>query len=453
VKRVLIILVLVISAFSMFFFGNRKDNVNHDQIIFTQIPVQAFKAGSIFPERARIVSINSSNPESSFEILSKEFYSARSPHTSFDGTRVLFSGKLNSESIWQIFEIDLNSHKFIQLTDQPANCTDPAYLPDGNVLFSQEIEDDVTGKSFALFKTNKENSKEQITFHPHKDLLSTVSLDGRVITNSIQIFPMPGKAKLLAMRPDGTKATLYYQSPEGYTPVSRGYEIPNDQFVFIEESDDLVIRELVSISINRPLNSRASLAKGGFYDVYPTNDNNLIISYQENPEQPIGLFLFNPIHKKVGVKIYLDNDYHSLEVVESSKRIIPKKLPTRVDHLSETGKMICMSTHITDLDPENEYRTNSVLVMGMNNILGNVEVEKDGSFYIEIEADKPVRFQALDADGNEILEPSSWLWVRPNESQGCVGCHADRELAPNNQVPEAINKLPVSFFHKDSESE
>ena len=37
----------------------------------------------------------------------------------------------------------------------------------------------------------------------------------------------------------------------------------------------------------------------------------------------------------------------------------------------------------------------------------------------------------------------AWMWMRPNERRGCVGCHENRELAPDNHVALAIKKLPV----------
>jgi len=46
-------------------------------------------------------------------------------------------------------------------------------------------------------------------------------------------------------------------------------------------------------------------------------------------------------------------------------------------------------------------------------------------------------------DDQVVSGPSDWLWVRPFERRGCVGCHEDSELAPENIVPLAINKWPV----------
>jgi len=76
-------------------------------------------------------------------------------------------------------------------------------------------------------------------------------------------------------------------------------------------------------------------------------------------------------------------------------------------------------------------------------ILGTAPVEPDGSFHIRVPAKTPLAFQLLDNKGNVIISQTSWTWVMPRESRGCIGCHEDRELAPPNQFPKAVIKPAV----------
>ena len=103
------------------------------------------------------------------------------------------------------------------------------------------------------------------------------------------------------------------------------------------------------------------------------------------------------------------------------------------------------STFDIDFDNENG-QTSKVQIIGLDNMIGETEVAEDGSFYLEITADQPVRFQTVNENGEIVRGPSSWLWVRPNERRGCVGCHEDREMAPQNVVPKAIEKAPVAMI-------
>ena len=55
----------------------------------------------------------------------------------------------------------------------------------------------------------------------------------------------------------------------------------------------------------------------------------------------------------------------------------------------------------------------------------------------------PVRHQTLDENGKILFGPSDWIWLRPFERRGCVGCHEDPELVPENFVPLSVKKPPV----------
>ena len=68
-------------------------------------------------------------------------------------------------------------------------------------------------------------------------------------------------------------------------------------------------------------------------------------------------------------------------------------------------------------------------------ILGEVPVEEDGSFNVEIPANTPIELQILDADGMA-LRSCGWIWAKNHEPRGCIGCHEDNELTPENRFVE-----------------
>jgi hypothetical protein len=142
-------------------------------------------------------------------------------------------------------------------------------------------------------------------------------------------------------------------------------------------------------------------------------------------------------------------NYHLIEPVAVQPREVPMKLPPVVDSTTDKGTLLC---HDADLSMTahngvegEKLKTHKVQVFGTDGILGEVEVEEDGSFYIEVDADKPVRFRTLSVDGKVLRGPSAWVWVRPNERRSCIGCHEDRELAPENRVPDALYSGMVSL--------
>jgi hypothetical protein len=125
-----------------------------------------------------------------------------------------------------------------------------------------------------------------------------------------------------------------------------------------------------------------------------------------------------------------------------------------VNMRESTGQLFCQNINVTAIPPANgssePEKATMIEVLGMHESMGIVPVEQDGSFYLKIFADTPFRLQTLNEQGQVVNGPSGWLWLRPFERRGCVGCHEDPELVPKNFVPLAVKKLPVSIPLKDT---
>jgi len=72
----------------------------------------------------------------------------------------------------------------------------------------------------------------------------------------------------------------------------------------------------------------------------------------------------------------------------------------------------------------------------MQQILGYVPIEPDGSFKVEVPADIPLGLTVVDSVGRGFQTHTSWIQVRPGEIRTCHGCHSPRRdgainLAPN----------------------
>jgi hypothetical protein len=76
-------------------------------------------------------------------------------------------------------------------------------------------------------------------------------------------------------------------------------------------------------------------------------------------------------------------------------------------------------------------------------LLGQTVVESDGSFYVQVPADRPLRMELLGRSGAVTRAEKSWFWMRPSEQRICVGCHAGPERSPENRVPEILNRTTV----------
>jgi hypothetical protein len=83
------------------------------------------------------------------------------------------------------------------------------------------------------------------------------------------------------------------------------------------------------------------------------------------------------------------------------------------------------------------FTVNGLPPLAQRRILGEIDIHPDGSFNIEVPADTPIELQVLDDDGMA-LRSCSWIWAKNHEPRGCIGCHEDGELTPENLFMSAF---------------
>ena len=71
-------------------------------------------------------------------------------------------------------------------------------------------------------------------------------------------------------------------------------------------------------------------------------------------------------------------------------------------------------------------------------VLGSSPVESDGSFFVKVPPDRPIRFLLLDQKGTVLRQEHGWFWIRRGEQRICVGCHTGPERAAENNVPAVL---------------
>ena len=126
-----------------------------------------------------------------------------------------------------------------------------------------------------------------------------------------------------------------------------------------------------------------------------------------------------------------------------------------------TGKLYCLNAYLTDSPGQSAIRPGTIkqvrVIEGVpepvdadsvrspvagRRLLGVVPVEADGSFQVELPADVPVQLQTLDEYGMA-LKSCGWIWAKNREPRGCIGCHEDPELTPENRFVLAVRKPAV----------
>jgi hypothetical protein len=75
-------------------------------------------------------------------------------------------------------------------------------------------------------------------------------------------------------------------------------------------------------------------------------------------------------------------------------------------------------------------------------VWGFVGVEDDGSASFQAPANVPIYFLAMDRQGRAVQRMRTFTHLMPGETQGCIGCHADRNYATFSRTGSAVSKPP-----------
>lgn len=402
--------------------------------------------------QTNIALFNPLKPGEAPAILTGGFYSAKSPEISFDGTTMLFSALQKQDGTWQIWEMELGNLKSRQITSLPENCFEPAYLPNGRIVFSKESSKENLQAGRAITSCNPDGSDLlTVTFNPYDYSALSVLSDGRLLARSRNMNQGDEEAVYMALRPDGTKNVLFYNSSEGTYPLGRARETSTGNIVFIgSEKGKTDCGILGSMSYNNPLHSFVGLSagtEGSFIAVFPVRSGKLLVSYRKTESDRYSLYEFDPEKMTLGQALYTSKDFDIAEVVAIEKHQRSRKLPSEVDFGVKTGLILCQDVNYRDLtgsDGKGLPGVNKIRIIGRDSTLGEVNVEKDGSFFLKVIADTPFRIQTIDDKGNVVGKECSWIYLRPNERRGCVGCHEDHEMVPENKVSLAVRQAPVN---------
>ena len=80
-------------------------------------------------------------------------------------------------------------------------------------------------------------------------------------------------------------------------------------------------------------------------------------------------------------------------------------------------------------------------------ILGTFPMAYDGSFFIEVPADRLLHMQVLDSDRRVIGNQVFWMYARPGETLSCTGCHEPRNrTALNDHYAYSATREPVKIL-------
>ncbi len=380
-----------------------------------------------------------------------------SPSVTFDGASVLFTMAPAGEEFFHLYRVEAGGSTPVALTSGPFHDYDPCPLPDGRVVFSStrlgsrdEYHGNVASSLFVLDAAG--GGIQPLTQHIASDREPRVTADGGLAFVRSDNFLERAKVEthIRHTRLDGTGGAIVVGSERGaigLDPVSAA------------EHDSAWLRQYGAGSpAPLPDGRIAAITHQGLvvtgdgrlerlpvsptpYDVAPLPDGRLLCTLAERD----GIGVIDPTSGQVTL-IHSSADLHSVTYL--GPRPHPPTQASSLKSASDSGFLLCQNVWLTkqsDIDPDRiravrvfEGRPLTVRSVGHHLVhigveaveLGTVPLAPDGSFYVEVPADRPLALQAVDAQGRGVVNEMTWIYVRPGEQRSCVGCHQPRRGAP-----------------------
>jgi HEAT repeat protein len=423
-------------------------------------------------------------------------------HVSYDGRRVLFARRLQHDPWWHLYEINVDGSHLRQITHGPYHHVSPAYLPDGRIVFSTTrlgTRDEYHGyPCTGLAVMDLDGSNLQfIGFNLGRDADTVIGPDGNLLFARLEIFYARLKVEwnLLSALPDGTQTTTRYgpERREFWSQIDGGYTAWGDtglrhrvlrlsqpqpfgpaRYVMNTQAGPIVTEGRRAERIIRPDMTWAITSP------YPLDDRTLLVAAGKKPYESVGgsrptdtvdLGIYQ-LDMASGDMTPLYNDPHVADF--GARPLHPRPIPpviatsSGVRQRQFTGTLYCSSAFISQLDAVGERGRLVRIIEGLpqvarhqthtnhglpwknhggaiGRVLGTVPLAADGSFAIEVPADRFLHLQVLDSDrqvvGNQLL----WMYVRPGERKGCIGCHEspDTTTASHQPLPLALSRHPA----------
>ncbi|MCF7958385.1 MAG: HEAT repeat domain-containing protein [Phycisphaerae bacterium] len=421
-----------------------------------------------------------------------------SPSVSYDGQTIYFSLAKKDEAYYHIYAVGINGEDLRQVTTGPFHDYDPTEMPDGRIVFSSTrigSREEYHAKYASSLFTCDPDGKDivPLTYHIVADREPRITAKGLLTFIRSDNFLERAKVEthLHQTRSDGTggqviigpgRTGIKYEPNVGAEQNAswlRNYGVGS--CTTLPDGRVVAINQAGMVTSASPTGTPFG---NGFvpYDMSPLPDGRLLCTSIHRAR----ILIFDPaggnateilaiadIEMPGESEANLTQGYNAgnlHSVIHLAPRTRPMMMPSMVDpkqerRLDKTGFLYCQNALNTQHKTADTKRIKAVRfyegrpftleptktiyahigTVGVE--LGTVPLAKDGSFYVEVPADRPLAMQGIDGEGRAVLNEMSWIYVRPGEQRACVGCHAAASSAPVGMVlSDAVKSKPLKLL-------
>ncbi|MFQ5808220.1 MAG: hypothetical protein ACE5JM_01265, partial [Armatimonadota bacterium] len=420
---------------------------------------------------------------------------------SWDAQRIVFARRGgDADPWWHIYQIRADGDELQQITSGPYHDVQPCYLPDGRIVFSTSrvgMRDEYHGyyaTGLAVMRPDGSDIRH-IGFNLGRDDEPSVLDDGRIVFGRLELFYSRLKTErtVHAVFPDGTHdVTLYGPERRDFwrrVTVRSGEkwwgEVPPRHRVLRLTQPQpygpgrVLCASTGGLVLTGPGRYRETMvphdSSMAVTSPYPLHDGRILCAATRRTfnrdEVDLGLYYLQVQTGKL-TPLYNDPNAAEFEPRPLQRRPKPPVLAqskaasgnaftarfacqsiraSRESRVGRRGKLVRVVEGLPAVARHHTHRSSDGPAWKNHTgtharVLGTVPVAADGSFYVEVPADRLIHVQVLDSDRRVVGNQQIWMYGRPGETRSCVGCHESPNTTPRvptNGVPAACEVEPL----------
>jgi hypothetical protein len=414
-------------------------------------PLAALHGGERFPKGAQLLLVQNGSAEP----LAPEFFASADANVSFDGLRVLFAGKQNQADHWQIWEMTLRGRSLRLLYTGSDDAIRPMYLSSGQFIFARRTESGFeivvagtqSSEPFAPIDAIAGSKLLPITYLPTSAIPDDVLADGRILFESYFPLGAGSTPEEFLVYADGSGVESY-RCDHGRARWG-GHQLASGDVIFTHGAS--LARFTSALAHEAPVPAPRADYAGAIAE---TSSGDWLASSRSALNAHFALRLIAQ-GGATARTILSRSDADLVEPAIVAPRTRPHRHPAGLhpwsyanlmaldSRLSREGdlKIAPAAVRLETLNPEGHVTQS-----------GTAPVEADGSFFVQVPGDRPIRFALLDQHGAVVRQELGWFWIRGGEQRYCVGCHTGPERASENRVPAVLKRTTTPFDLTDSKS-
>ena len=362
---------------------------------------------------------------------------------SFDAKTVLFAGKRAAGDPWQIWELTLKDGSVRKVIDTTSDAERPFYLPGGRMVWAErttngfriESAEDGHPPKVPFLNPTAGPGVLAITYTRTNAFPTDILADGRILFESG--FPLGEGSipELYLVFADGSGVESY-RCDHGRARWG-GTQLASGDVVFTHGAS--LARFTSPLAHEEPVVAPHAEYAGGIAE---TDSGAWLVSARTTGEARYGIHLWKPGTASMHT-VLAERGENLVEPVLVAPRVPPRRFPSAL-HPWNYANLLALDSRLSR--EGNLARTPASVRLEMQNengravSTGTAPVAPDGSFFVKVPADRPIRFLLLDKKGMVLRQQHGWFWIRAGEQRICVGCHTGLERSSDNRVPAVLQR-------------